>query len=753
MQYGLRHKLLTVSAIGLALGIAAGEALADSPQNGLVNTPSIEEVNFSTGKRVTIDDAQTGSLLFKTDKAREYITAPMVATDVVMDVAGPIIRTTLSQTFENTSDEWVEGVYVFPLPENAAVDQLRMVIGGRMIEGQIQEKHKAKKTYEKAKSEGRKASLVEQERPNVFTASVANIGPHEKVAIQIEYQDKASIKDGVFSARFPMTVAPRFNPKAETIQMASRDGQTQMAILDPVLDRDRITPPLMPPHLEPIEYIRLPVSMSVNLDAGFDIDKITSPYHDITITEIDADSSFIQLADGKVPANRDFKLEWKAQPFETPYSAVFREDIGDESYILSMLTPPKSEVRTLETLPRESVYIIDTSGSMGGESIVQARASLLTALDHLSAGDTFNIIRFASTHSSLFQKSMPASPDNIARARRYVNKLDADGGTNMEPALEAAFKDQNPESGRVRQIIFITDGAIGNEKVLFAQIKDNLKNSRLFPVAIGSAPNSFFMSRAAKFGRGTYVQIGAVDEVETHMSTLFAALDNPVLSNISSNLGKRGEAYPSAIPDLYEGDPIITITKLPKKKLPKTFNLKGRLAGGDWGGIQSMASAEKAKGLSVLWARSKIADLEESRFDRANAANIDKKILDTALEHHLVSRLTSLVAVDIQVSRPKEMGMKSKAVPTQLPKGWDFAKLAYTGGQSSTSQDDIFDEEPNSSKTKPQPSPAPKRSVPLPGTASPHVIMTWVGLFMMLFGLLWAQRQGFRALVGGRHDK
>ena len=729
MRHLAFEKFVSGTALATIMLLAASQhaRAASSPSA----PPSIQqETTINSERMLRLGDNRDGALLFKSDIAGRYIKAPMVNTDVVMDIAGPVIRTTLSQTFENTSDEWVEGVYVFPLPENAAVDRLRMVIGGRLIEGQIKEKNQAKKIYQKAKAEGKKASLVEQERPNIFTASVANIGPHEKVAIQIEYQDKATIKSGVFSTRFPMTVAPRYSPPAKTIQIASTEGETRLALLDPVLDRDRITPPLMNPADEPTEYLRLPVTMQVNIDAGFPLDTIDSPYHEIKINTVDEDSARINFADGPVPANKDFLLEWTAKPSEKPYSAVFSQEIGDDTYVLSMLTPPKPQFDVLETHNRESIYVIDTSGSMGGESIEQAKASLLMALEHLEPGDTFNIIRFASDHSTLFSTPKLANEQNLAKAKKFVHNLRANGGTEMAPALEEALRPTSTDEGRVRQVLFITDGAIGNEQMLFAVMKDKLKDTRLFPVAIGSAPNSFFMSRAAKFGRGTFVQIGDISEVQKRMGTLFAALDNPVLTNLSSSLTAGGEAYPSKIPDLYEGDPIVTITKMPTAKVPATLSFDGRLASTSWKTSHRINTATDANGLSVLWARQKIADLEESRFDRQTAQDIDKKILKTALEHHIVSRLTSLVAVDISPSRAIGDQLVTKNVPTQLPKGWDFGKLAGIPSPAARS----------AQSATPAPVPQASPQLPLPSTASPHVFLSLLGLLMMMCGVLWTRR-------------
>lgn len=707
--------LLGGSAIMLALILTAAPSHA-SP------SPSPQK------QMVTLDETGDGTLLFKTDTFGQYIKAPMVKTDVKMSIAGPVIRSTVSQTFKNDSQNWVEGIYVFPLPEDAAVDRLRMVIGGRMIEGQIKEKMQAKKIYNTAKRAGKKASLVEQERPNMFTASVANIGPGESIAIQIEYQDTAKIKDGTFSMRFPMTVAPRFSPKPKIVQIASAGGPV-MASFDPVLDRHRISPPLLHPLEEPSKTRRLPVSIDIRLDAGFDLAGVTSPYHTISKTVIDADSRQIMLGEGAVPANRDFVLNWRAAPAPSPYIGTFKQTIGEHTYLLSMVTPSVTTA-TQARHSREAIFVIDTSGSMGGESIEQAKAALRSAMKKLRPGDSFNIIRFASAHSALFSKAQPVQPDTLGRATRWIDGLYAKGGTNMAPAMVTALSDQDPENPRLRQVIFITDGAIGNEQHLFALVKDNLKSSRLFPVGIGSAPNSFFMSRAAKFGRGTFIHIGSTAEVKTKMNKLFDMLSAPVLTDIQAALPKGAFSYPAQLPDLYRGEPVVSITKLdglPPKHLP----LSGRFADRPWSQNVALSEIKDAKGLDVLWARRKIADLEEGRFDRAGAAAIDAEITKTALAYNLVSRLTSLVAVDITPSRPAGVSAHAAPVPTMLPAGWDFAALTGTSKIAAAAPGANGPAQRQNTPMRPA-----AQNVPLPATASPHIFILLLGGFLMLAGLV-----------------
>lgn len=719
-------KLITLTALLLSAAVFPLSAAADTTQ-----TP---QSSLSQSGTIGINDSQNGSLLFKTDTPGRYIKAPSVSTDVKMNIAGPIIRTTLSQTFQNTSDEFVEGVYVFPLPDMAAVDKLRIVVGGRFIEGKIKEKKEAKAIYEAAKKEGKKASLVEQERPNIFTASVANIGPSESVSIQIEYQDSTDIKDGKASVVFPMTVAPRYSPPSTLIQLASADGAPVTAVLDPVLDRKRITPPLMNPKDEPTEYIRLPVSIEVTLEAGFDINNIKSAYHTVNINQSDEDSAVIKLSEGKVPANKDFKLTWEATPNKAPQKTVFQETLGEDTFLMTMVSPPKVEgFETLDAHNRQSIFVIDTSGSMGGTSIVQARRALKLGLSQLSPQDEFNVIRFSSEHSSFFRTPQKATPDNIKAALRWVSNLKADGGTNMAPAMAEALKGAGDES-LLKQVIFITDGSIGNEQQLFALIQDDLKDARLFPVGIGSAPNRFFMSRAAKFGRGTSVMIGDINEVDTEMGALFQALNSPILTNLQISLKKDVESFPSKLPDLYSGEPLISVAKFKTSELPDTLSFTGDYPQTSWDTDLNVKEAPQAKGLSVLWARRKIADLEEQRFDRASANKIDKAILKTALEYHLVSRLTSLVAVDVTPSRDLSNPLFSKSVPTQLPDGWDFASLQSL--EPSVQREASL----NTLST-----PNAPRAVPMPNTASPHVFLILLGSLLMVLSRV------FKRLFRARH--
>jgi len=621
-------------------------------------------------------DMGFGGLLLDSKQAGYYIEAPLVATDVDITITGPIARTRVTQRFQNPSDGWVEGIYVFPMPDEASVDTLRMIIGGRVIEGLIKEREEARYIYQQAKAQGYKASLVEQQRPNIFTNSVANIGPHETVIIQIEYQEHVRLDNGQFSLRFPMVVGPRYNP-LPLIQMVNFNERGWGSLSDPVPDRDRIEPPYLRPDEDPEAPKVNPVTLTISLRTGFALGDIASSHHDIDIRRNGNDGATLTLKQGEVAANKDFELVWSPKAGTAPEAALFRETFNGEDYLLAIVVPPRiTDGSEAVIRPRETIFVIDNSGSMGGESIRQARASLLMALDRLRPTDLFNVIRFDNTMDMVFANPVPANPTNVTFAKQFVARLEANGGTEMLPALEAALFDLTPtDTSRVRQVIFLTDGAIGNEAQLFSAIDRSLGRSRLFTVGIGSAPNSYFMSRAARLGRGTFTHIGNEDQVRTRMVELFEKLERPVMTDLAAQwpFNNIAEAWPNPLPDLYAGEPVVLTAKL--KKADGVLHIAGDLNGSPWLAELPLDKAIDGHGIAKLWARKKIAAIEETRFMGADWQQVDQAVLAVALDYHLVSRLTSLVAVDVTPSRPMDEGLVRRDVPLNLPDGWDFDKV------------------------------------------------------------------------------
>ncbi len=620
------------------------------------------------------NDMGTGALLFPSRELGSFVEAPRLATDVVIDVNGPIMRTRVTQRFQNPSKGWVEGTYVFPLPENSAVDTLRMQIGDRFIEGEIKAREEARKVYEEAKAAGKKTALLEQQRPNIFTNQVANIGPGETIVVQIEYQSSVHQSGGQFSLRFPMVVAPRYNPDP-IVQTVDLDPNSGYAVNDPVPDRDKITAPVL--DLSANAKIN-PVTLTVNLNAGFPIGTVTAPFHETDMQTVDEMARKVSLKNGSVPADKDFELSWNAVAGKTPHAGLFRETKDGKTYLLGFVTPPADNLAAGTQPNREVVFVIDNSGSMAGKSIEQARDSLALAISKLRPEDRFNVVRFDDTMEVHFPSLVPATPDKREDAIAFVRGLTADGGTEMLPALEAALRTQGPVEPRaLRQVVFLTDGAIGNEAQLFEEISKNRGDARVFTVGIGSAPNTHFMTKAAEIGRGTFTLIGSEDQVAARMGELFDKLENPAMTDIAVAFDGTNaqDITPNPMPDLYRGEPVVLTAQLDGATPAGKLQIIGKTGSQPWRVEMDVAKASEGKGIAKLWARRKIDDLEANAYAVNDAAALDKQIETVALAHHLVSRVTSLVAVDVTPSRPAGEPVASTDLPLNLPDGWDFEKV------------------------------------------------------------------------------
>ena len=335
-KYGLHQRWRALTAlIGVAALLAAALLAPSGARAATLARPS---------------DARSGSLILKTE-GEGYIDAARLGIDVDVTVSGPTLRARVTQVFRNTTNDWVEAIYVYPLPDGGAVDTLKMVIGDRVVVGDIKERQQARVIYEQAKQNGQKAALTEQERPNIFTNSVANIGPGETVLVQIEYQEPVHQSGDQFSLRIPMVVGPRYNPApvVQTVDLRSGENGWGIASNDPVPDRNRISPPV----LDPRDHAPTnPTTISIRLHAGFPIGEVKSHFHNVKIDNPDSSTRVITLADGAVPADRDFELTWTAAAEKTPTVGLFREQVAGSDYLLAYVTPPAVNDAEQKPLPR-----------------------------------------------------------------------------------------------------------------------------------------------------------------------------------------------------------------------------------------------------------------------------------------------------------------------------------------------------------------------------------------------------------------
>lgn len=624
--------------------------------------------------------AAGGALMLRAADGGSTVAAPRVGTDVTVRVTGMIARVHIAQRFHNPDEAWCEGVYVFPLPPEAAVDTLRMRIGARVVEGVIKEREAARRKYAQARAAGARAALLEQERPNVFTSSVANIGPHETVRVEIEYQQRVAYADGQFGLRLPLVVAPRYIPGQPASE--PRSGSGWAADTDRVPDAARITPPVAVPDAVPGTATSTvdPVHIAVELDVGLPLATITSASHRLRIERGDGTRYRVALADEAVAADRDFVLAWAPAAGNAPRAAFFRESHDGADYGLLMVMPPQGDALR-HRMPREVIFIIDTSGSMDGVSIRQAREALALALRRLTPADRFNVIAFNDTARAFAADALTADATNIARAVRWVRALRADGGTEMGPALNLAFA-HRADPRVLRQIVFLTDGEVGNEEELFALIARRLGDSRLFTVGIGSAPNSHFMAKAAELGRGTYTYIDRVEDVATRMHALYARLESPAMRDLQVLWPQTVEAWPQRIPDLYQGEPVLITVRA--AQLAGPIVVRGRQGDIGWSQQVPLQQVQAGAGVHKLWARAKIDALGDGARNGVAPEQVRAAIVEVALAHGLVSRYTSLVAVETTPVRPQGAPLHSAAVPVQLPAGWKFGSVFGSLPQTAT---------------------------------------------------------------------
>jgi len=635
--------------------------------------------------------ATTGEFLYRAGSETAFEVAPTVETRVRFDVTGVIARATVVQRFRNPLDQWITGVYVFPLPESSAVDHMRMRAGERVIEGEIREKEKARQEFQQAAAEGKRATLVEQQRANLFTSRVANLGPFEELEVEIEYQQTLNLAEGRVSLRFPLTLTPRYTPGiASALALLTRGkpaldqdpGLGSEAEPDgdagPVRSHSDDAELLQPPFLAP-GVKRNPVSIELNLNAGFEVASLTSDTHKVAVESLSSHSFRARLSEEMVPADRDFEISWKPAPGVMPQSSVTTEKGPDGTYALVTLFPPTGAAARSVRIPRDVTFVIDTSGSMEGVSMKQAKRALELAIQRLDAEDWFNLIQFNSVTTALFPSSVPATSENRIRAMRFAASLSAQGGTEMLPALLAAFKPSasGPEENMLKQVLFLTDGAVSNEDELFAAISKNLGRARLFTVGIGSAPNSHFMTKAAEIGRGTFTFISDVNSVETQMNELYAKVESPVLSDIQVTFDGvdegSAEVWPARIPDLYLGEPVVVGARF--EKLPVSIRVTGRRDGEAFETVAPLDRAEAGHGINVLWARRKIQSLLDGVHSGSDPDVVRAQVVSLGLTHHLVTPHTSLVAVDLTPVRPEGESLENLAVPVNLPAGATFGTL------------------------------------------------------------------------------
>jgi Ca-activated chloride channel family protein len=556
------------------------------------------------------EDPGTGALVAETASGR--VELPIVDLTVDLEVNGTSVRGTIEQRFVNPGGEAIDGTYVFPLPEGAAVDYLSLSVDGRSWVGEIQEKEEARRTFERAKVGGKRAGLVEQHRPNIFRTSVANIPAGSEVSVTLSFLDEADWQDGVFTTAFPLTITPRYKPgETDPVCSASVPNATVRALLEP----------------------------------GFPVEWVRSPSHVLTRP---SNAPEVSVATGG-PADRDFVLRWKPVSASAPFAGGVVEDREDGRYLSVTVLPPDLGDDASRTLPTQTVFVVDVSGSMEGPSILRAREALLAALDRLRPEDSFAMIRFNDGFESYHGRFEPARPAELAAARAWVEGLRAGGGTEILPALlEALAQSARGDPRALQRVVLITDGAVGNEEEVLEAVEGSLGETRLHVVGIGAAPNRWLMQKLARSGRGVAEFVGSVDEVKERIDALLTRTERAVVGDLAvlgvdaADLDLAGRR----IPDLYAGRPLtITARLAPGRTIPK-LSVWGRARGGPVTIDLPVVEAKEGSGAATRWARARIEALEDSKRAGADPAVVRTDVVDLAKRFSLVTAYTSFVVVE-----------------------------------------------------------------------------------------------------------
>lgn len=624
-----------------------------------------------------------GTLLYRSPVSGKYEVVPLVHTDAVIDVRGLLAAATVTQRYENNSADAIEAVYVFPLPHDAAVYDMEIRIGDRVIRSLIRERAEAKRTYEAAKAEGKRAALLEQERPNIFTASVANIMPGDRIDVRLRYVEPLRWEQGKMRLTFPMVVGPRYIPGA---QATGHRGTGWSKDTDAVPDASRITPPVRHPGSRSGHTI----SLAVELDTGFEAAAVKSVSHAVNVQRMEGGRQHVELAAGATLPNRDFILEVQQGDGAQPEVALFLSPDGSgETHFMLAAYPPSAPPR--ERMPVEMLYLIDVSGSMAGTSIEQAREALRGALERLLPQDRFAIVAFSSGFYEFAPQPLAATAENVAAAQRFVDRLEANGGTEMLPALQYMMRMRENER-YLRNIVVLTDGDLGNEEQIFEALRQELSGARLYTVAIGSAPNHFLATKMAQFGRGTFTHIAVIGEVREQMLRLFESIESPVLTDVRLSFAgvEPAEVYPQRAPDLFMRQPLVMYGRIANGSAGR-LHLTARTAGEPYEASFEF-DASKASfhpGITTLWARQRVNELMDGwrRSEEKGRAEIRDSIVAHAVRYRLVTRFTSLVAVEEVIANAGGQN-KTVAVPTELPASMQMEKVF--GAPATGTADDFF---------------------------------------------------------------
>jgi Ca-activated chloride channel homolog len=652
-----------------ALSTSQANPQLSKPTNILANTNTvIEPTGDRQNPQKDVKPRPTGGLFVQVKDGKQQA-FPLKHTEVKAKVSGNVSRVEVTQTFQNSFDRPLEAIYVFPLPDEAAVDEMEIKIGDRVIKGNIKKRDEAKAIYDQARQQGRTAALLDQERDNIFTQSLANIKPGEQIDVTIRYTESLKFEKGNYEFVFPMVVGPRYIPG----QPIANDRNTPQ-----VPDASRITPPVLPPNVRSGHDI----NVTVSLDAGVPIQDVRSTSHKLNLNRT-GDRIELKLSPQDTIPNKDLIVRYRVSSDQAQSTVMLSRNAQGGHFAAYLI--PAIDYQKNEIVPKDVVFLMDTSGSQSGDPILKSQELMRRFINGLNPNDTFTIIDFANTATYLSSRPLANTTANRQKAIAYIDKLDANGGTELMNGIKAVMNFPAAPDGRVRSIVLITDGYIGNDNEVIAEVQKRLKpGNRLYSFGVGGSTNRFLLNRLAEVGRGTSQVVRQDEPTQEVAEKFFQQINNPVLTNIQvkwEGSGVAPEIYPSAAPDLFANQPLVIYGRKQDMGSGK-LKITGTAVGGKrYEKIIDVVFPDGSdrgnSGIAQLWGRARIKDLMNKMFG-AEVKSLVDEVTNTALNYHLMSQYTSFVAVSEEVRVNPDGRSERIQVPVEIPQGVSYPGIFGT---------------------------------------------------------------------------
>lgn len=626
------------------------------------------------------------------DKDTQADRFPLKETKVTTSINGVIAETYVSQAYANEGNDPINASYVFPASTRVAVHGMKMEIGDKVITAKIKEKEEAKEVFEEAKSEGKSASLLEQQRPNVFHINVANIMPGDTVRIELHYTELISPTDGVYQFVFPTVVGPRYaSPSAE------QNEDTDQWVASPYL-KDGATPPGT-------------YDINVNLSTGVPITGLTCKSHDIDVAWDGDSAAQVTLANKEdFAGNRDFILDYKLTGPEVSCGLMLNmadeakehadgavdaagtvdgATAGNENFFMLMVQPPE-RYETEDIPAREYIFVLDVSGSMDGYPLDTAKELITDLVANLRDTDRFNLILFSDTSVRMSPESVSATEDNVKRATYLIDRQMGGGGTELAPALESAVT-LPMEKDMSRSIVVITDGYMSDEDSIFDIIDKNLGNTSFFSFGIGTSVNRYLIDGMAKLGSGEAFVVTDPSESADTADRFRTYIESPILTDIQVTY-EGFETYdiePPAQSTLFAQRPIVLFGKF-KGQPGGTIRITGKTGSKDYVQeipVDQVKRSEANQAIPYLWARTRVERLTDYNTDTENQDEVKKEVTEIGLNYSMMTPYTSFVAV---MDTVRNEDGQSTDVDQPLPLPANVSNLAVGGYTIGSEPEDIL---------------------------------------------------------------